>query len=63
MGTSQDPESKKKRNEPVKIIVDTTVVVERFADSIYLQQSIQMDRLDSLINEKKKWDLTWNVSF
>ena len=51
----QEPKKKKTpKQEPVKIVVDTTVVSERFADSIYLRQSIQMNQLDSLIKEKKK---------
>ena len=51
---SQEPANKKKaKNEPVKIIVDTTVVVERKADTLYLKQSLVMDGLDSLIQEKQ----------
>lgn len=50
----QEPE---KKQQPVQ---DTTVVqierhvAERPADTLYLKQSLAMDKLDSLIQEKQK---------
>jgi len=47
---------KKKKDQPPAVVVDTITVstVERAADTIYLEQSIVLDKLDSLIQEKQK---------
>ena len=51
----QEPKKKKPRKqEPVSAVSDTTIVNERKADSIYLKQSVHMEKLDSIINEKQK---------
>jgi hypothetical protein len=53
---SQDPPKKisKPKTTPkvVKVQIDTTKV-ERYADTIYLNQSLAIDKLDSLIKEQK----------
>lgn len=55
MGLGQEPDHKqKKAKKPVRVFVDTTIVNERFADTIYLQQSLAINILDSLIKEQKK---------
>lgn len=54
MMTGQEPTKKQKKQQPVKIIVDTTVISERAADTIFMKQSIALNELDSLIQEKQK---------
>ena len=53
---AQEPETQKinkKRVQSLRVIVDTTTVSVRPADSIYLEQKIMMNKLDSLIEMKK----------
>ena len=50
----QDPEKKSKKPQSAKIIVDTTIVSERAADTIYMEQTKVISKLDSLIQEKQK---------
>ena len=54
---SQEPTSKqKKKEQPTHYqgVVYDTVIAEQFPDTIHMKQSIVLDRLDSLINEKQK---------
>jgi len=54
---SQEPTKENKRRAkqaPAKVIVDTTTTVSRPADTLYLEQSIVLNKLDSLIQEKQK---------
>ena len=46
VGSSQDP--------PNKVKVDTVTISERKADTLYLEQSMAVDILDSIIIEKRK---------
>jgi hypothetical protein len=55
----QEPTKKQRKEKaaapPMKTIVDTTTVSRRApADTLLLEQSIAIDKLDSLILEKKK---------
>lgn len=52
---SQEPAAKKKEKPThASMIVQDTTIVTREADSLYVKQSIVMNRLDSLIQEKQK---------
>ena len=54
---SQEPteKNKKRAKQPsAKIVVDTTATSVRAADTLYLEQSLALDELDSLIQEKQK---------
>ena len=54
---SQEPTKenrKRAQQQPYKVVLDTTVTASRSADTLYLQQSLHLDRLDSLILEKQK---------
>lgn len=55
--TSQEPTEKQKKGKAVSPNVVDTVTVsrsERVADTLYLEQSIVLNKLDSLIQEKQK---------
>ena len=55
IGTAQEPKipiKKEQKRNSVRLRVDTTVVSERYADTIYLEQMRVMNELDSL-NKKK----------
>lgn len=54
---SQEPDNKRKAKKeqlPVRAFSDTTIVNEHKADTLYLKQSVHMNALDSLIQEKQK---------
>ena len=50
---SQEP-TKEQKKEGKSVVVDTITFAVREVDSIYLKQSLAMDKLDSLLIEQKK---------
>ena len=56
--TAQEPKipeipiKKEIRGNTVYLVVDTTIVSERYADTIYMEQKKVMEALDSLNNKK-----------
>lgn len=50
--SAQDKPKSRKIKESV--VVDTVTIVIREADTLYLQQSIILNKLDSLIKEQKE---------
>lgn len=53
---SQEPAKEKKKDKPTHFqgTVQDTTASERLPDTLYMKQSIALDRLDSLIQKKQK---------